>query len=601
MSPMSRANPYPSRAQLRRKEAAAAEPSKADAPVDEDRTRPLPAVDSATESVREGEPEKTKPSAGVPPKAGPSKTAPPKTKSPKAESPKTPRLQTEAPKSDAQKAPAGKAQTSEGQSKTEQSSKQAAGPRWKALATAAPVVPTAPQAHAEFPKRVDAKKKAAADERKAKKAGRSASETAISKGLAEPKSNEGAPPSNEGTSTEAQKAGIQPVGSRRSASKAKNKAAKAIEPRGGAPAKQLGAVPERKSIRQRMAEKQHVSASIVDSAVDNLSTPSDTTASFRVDVTGALVPDEFAPVPVETERSEPQGELDPQTASAYHLLALPDDVSPEDLEALTVSVWNEAGWLGPGVLRLREGTTLEGPWLVGEQREELGLPEGVGQVWRLVCPPHRGAPPVPEVAEFDVWAKAFPEGMPVGSELGVLQVLSRVARRLGGSMRIAGSGYVITPNPEAAVNLRVFSDTWLPPLEAGALLEAYLPGIHAPQPLPEGEGDPYAFLAPAGNRSQVLVGVREETFLPRAMRWELWSKGTQVYVYELVWAPPDDLMGLEVNPTRSGLAERRRVLTTVETAAAALVTALPQAAIIDEDGFLLALDEPHPEEEPQHL
>lgn len=367
------------------------------------------------------------------------------------------------------------------------------------------------------------------------------------------------------------------------------------------PSKAKGAVPERKSIMQRMAEKEHVSTGIVESSVELLSAPADTTASFRVDVTGALVPDEFAPLPVEVERTQPQGELEPHTATAYHLLALPDEVSPDDLEALTVSVWNEAGWLAPGVLRLREGTTLEGPWSVGrEQRAELGLPRGVGQVWRVVCPPQRGAAPLPEVLEFDIWARAFPDGMPVGSELTVLQVLSRVARRLHGSLRIAGSGFVMTPDPEAAVNLRVFSDRWLPPQEAGALLEPYLPGVHAAQPFPEEEGGPYAFLAPAGGRSQILIGVRQETFLPRALRWELWSKGAKVYVYELVWAPPEDLMGLEANPTRTGLLERRRVLSAVETAAAALVTALPQSAIIDEDGFLLALDEPHQEEEPQH-
>lgn len=358
-----------------------------------------------------------------------------------------------------------------------------------------------------------------------------------------------------------------------------------------------GATPVRRSIMERISEKNSVAAPLIGSSVDTLSTPVNTTASFRVDVTGELVPDAFASVPVEVERSEPLGDLDPATAAAYHLLTLPEHVSGDDLEALTVSVWNEAGWLGPGVLRLREGITLEGPWSTSLLTSGLDLPADTPQVWRLVCPPQRGAAPLPEVQEFDVWARAFPDGMPVGSELKVLQVLTRIARRLNGAVRIAGSGYIMRPDPEAAVNLRIFSDRWLEPNVVAHLLEECLPGLRAPQPLPETEDAPYAFLAPAGARSQILVGVRQETYMPRALRWELWAKGPKVYVYELVWVPPEDLVALEKHPTRIGLLERRRALRAIETAAGALATALPQSAIIDEDGFLLGLDEPPQEEE----
>ena len=361
-----------------------------------------------------------------------------------------------------------------------------------------------------------------------------------------------------------------------------------------------GATPIRRSIMERMSEKNSVAAPLIGSPIDTLSTPVDTTASFRVDVTGELVPDAFASVPVDVERSEPPADLDPATAAAYHLLALPVDVSGDDLEALTVSVWNEAGWLRPGVLRLREGVTLEGPWSASLFASELGLPADTPQVWRLVCPPQRGAVPLPEVQEFDVWAKAFPNGMPVGSELKILQVLTQIARRLNGAVRIAGSGHVMRPDPETAVNLRIFSDRWLKPNVVAHILEPHLPGLYAPQPLSETEDAPYAFLAPAGVRSQILVGVRQETYMPRALRWELWAKSPKVYVYELVWVPPDDLVTLEKHPTRSGRLERRRVLRSIETAAAALATALPRSAVIDEDGFLLGLDEPPQEEEPQH-
>lgn len=357
------------------------------------------------------------------------------------------------------------------------------------------------------------------------------------------------------------------------------------------------AAPRRKSIAERMAEKRSVTAPLVESSVDSLATTSDTTTTFRVDVTGALVADEFAPVPLQVERTEPHGELDVATGQAYHLVVLPEDVSEDDLEALMVSVWNEAGWLAPGVLRLKESATLEGPWSVSEGAGELGIPEDLPQVWRLVYPPRRGAPPLPEIMEMDAWSRAFPDGMPVGTELEVLQTLHRAVRRLEGALRIAGSGYLMRPDPEVAVNLRVFSDQWLSPAELLELLEPHIPGLLPAQQADGKPGSPYALLAPAARRSQVLVGVREETFLPKALRWEHWAKGTRVYLYDLVWLPPDDFMDLETRPSRMGFLERRMVAATLETAAAALSSVLLQSAVIDEDGFLLALDEPLAEEE----
>ena len=363
----------------------------------------------------------------------------------------------------------------------------------------------------------------------------------------------------------------------------------------------------RRSIRERIAEQKTETNPLVEASLSTLADINETTSTFRVDATGELVVDAPAPLPVTVEPTAPMGELDALTASAYHLLMLPSESHPDDLEALAISVWNEAGWLSPGILRLQEGATLEGPWAITtETAQDLGIEDAASaQIWLVRCPARRGPAPSEELAAFNELARAFPQGMPVGLEDKVLEFLRRVARRLDGVIRIAGSGAILSPEPESAVNLRVFSSTWLPPAETEALLEPYIPGLHAPSPISPMEGAPYAFLAPVGSRSQVLIGVREETVIPRALRWEIWAKG-QLCVYEIVWAAPEDLHDLARRPTRSGRLERARASRIIEAAAAVLVQQLDDpirggAAVIDEDGFLVGLDGPLPEEEEQRL
>lgn len=361
----------------------------------------------------------------------------------------------------------------------------------------------------------------------------------------------------------------------------------------------------RRSIRERIAEQKTGVNPLVEATLSTIADIDDTTTTFRVDATGELVVDQPAPLPVAVEQTEPMGELDQVTAGAYHLLVLPSESHPDDLEALAVSVWNEAGWLSPGVLRLQEGATLEGPWAMSAQTaQDLGITSGAdAHTWLVRCPARRAQPPSPELAAFNVLARAFPHGMPVGLEDRVLEFLRRVARRLDGVIRIAGSGAILSPEQESAVNLRVFASSWLPPAETEALLLPYIPELHAPSPLPTAEGAPYAFLAPVGARSQVLIGVREETVIPRALRWEIWAKA-RLWVYEIVWAAPEDLQDLEQHPTRAGRLERVRASRMIEAGAAVLAEALDDpllggAAVIDEDDFLVGLDVPLPEEEEQ--
>lgn len=345
--------------------------------------------------------------------------------------------------------------------------------------------------------------------------------------------------------------------------------------------------PQRRSVRERMASLRAEPNPLVETDMELLDGFAASTSTFSIAETGELVEDEIAPLPMTVERDAPARELDELTASAYHLLGLPEEATGDDLEALAISVWNEAGWAGPGVLRLQDNVTLEGPWKLTEDcQESLGF--SMPNVWMLRCSPHRGAPPSPAVMEFDEWARAFPEGMPVGVELKVLDVMRRIARRLHGVIRIAGSGALIVPEVADALSLRVYSNQWIPPATLRANLDSHLANVTAPGPDPAAPGAPYALLAPVSDMSQVLIGVREERFPPRALRWERWAQGNLI-VFEVVWVQPAEIAG-NGTPSRRARLERTRASSIAETAAAIIATSVPHAAVVDDDGFLLALD-----------
>lgn len=362
--------------------------------------------------------------------------------------------------------------------------------------------------------------------------------------------------------------------------------------------------PKRKSVLDRIATRSLDTNPLVASSVDTLAAVGDETGSFSIDMTGALVLDSLAPLPLSTEAPVHLGELDYSEAESHHLLLVSDHVLPAEIEALAVSVWNEAGWLSPGSLQLSHGSSLEGPWSIpAEAAKKLGLPADIptSQVYLVRTPAMRGAKPNEQVLSFSEIARAFPSGMPVGPEERTLDFLQRVCRRLDGAIRIYGSGAVLRPSSGSSINLRVYSNSWMPLEEMDTLLSPYFPGVWNPGPEPTETGSPFALMAPVGSKSQIIVGVRMETTPPRALRWEMWAK-EKMYVYEIVWVRPPELFDLDTAPTRSGRLERNRAARGIETAAALLAHELDSAvrggaAIIDEDQFLVGLDVPPLEEE----
>ncbi len=349
--------------------------------------------------------------------------------------------------------------------------------------------------------------------------------------------------------------------------------------------------PERKSIWQRMAEKKEDVHPLVDVDFDF---SAETTSTFRVEHTGELILDTAGTLAGSLDAQQSLGELDAATAAAYHLFALPPDRSGAEVEALAISVWNEAGWINPGVLHLTEGVTLEGPWEVsGETRAELGLREDEGSVWLLRCQPTRGAAPTSEIRSRDELARAFPEGMPVGVELAALSVLRRMARRLGGQLRAAGSGHLFEPSPDSAVNLRVYTADPLSPADLHRILEdlfSQVTKVSSPPAENPDQPHPHAALVELEEGGKVLVGMRPVDEIPRVLRWEGWVRG-QVFMYEVTWADALELTLPGGQLTRVGRRVRDSAATAIGLVAGAISAETRNVAIVDEDDFLVLPEE----------
>lgn len=352
--------------------------------------------------------------------------------------------------------------------------------------------------------------------------------------------------------------------------------------------------PDRKSWRDKLQE-QDEGAAMAPASLTDLNV-SELTDSFVFDRTGALISDVAAPLPMAVERTEARGELPLAAPAAHHLLATARTATGAEVEALAVSLWDGAKWTAPGRLHLTGGAWLEGPWtLPVERSRELGFPPGVELVWEVHCPPNRGPAPSREVAAFDRWARVFPDGLPMGVELEVVSALERIAKRLRAALRIAGSGAVISPDPEESVNLRLYSPEYLP---AEVLWEALAPifrGQVELQPSPEFrqvEEAAYAFICGDG-ASQILAAVHPVEHVPRALRWEPWTK-QPFFCYDLQWlhipvsAPAEPAPGS--GPGSNEYRLRRQIAVKVEAACLAISRYLHTYCLLDEDDFLLALD-----------
>lgn len=325
-------------------------------------------------------------------------------------------------------------------------------------------------------------------------------------------------------------------------------------------------------------------------------------------------------------------DLDPSVVAEKHLLVVSSEVDPRELEALAVSIWEDAAWISPGNLRLTGDVRLSGPWRINKEiRTEIGTPARLEQAWILEVPQVRTKAAPDFLQKTDPVAAAFPDGMPAGQEFEIIQALQRMARRLAGAIRVSPSGALIEPDADSAVMINVYAPRWVDEEDLAQLLRPYfpdivnsqdvdkLPPIDSPErveareklalkiDIPENEmariaeitraADEkalqedyvvrgYSLIASAGNKSRIHVTVTPAQYIPSTLRFEQWPQGTAVE-YGIQWIPPHIYVDKMLKPGRAVRFERNRVKDQIEMIAT-LISRSTNGYMLDEDQFLLA-------------
>ncbi|MGO1316865.1 MAG: hypothetical protein ACTMIR_07500 [Cellulomonadaceae bacterium] len=323
---------------------------------------------------------------------------------------------------------------------------------------------------------------------------------------------------------------------------------------------------------------------------------------------------------------------------ARHVLVVPGDVAPDEVELLALSRFaqtrhlREPGDGEPGVLRTSRLTSLVGPYAPPEGPAQAGpdadadLPQD-GFAVDVLCPRERGSAPWPGTSDPDGVVAAFADGLPEREEGRVVTWLVDAARRLRGVVLVDGRA-VVRPDPEANIDLAIFSDVWLDPAAALAVLRAADPrAVFAPggvewtgRAAPGDDAVPRPGVAPGrlapatrraiheaadaydmavladpparsgfavhvglGSEDLVAVEIAGEDVLPVSLRGLPWA-ATGAIAYRVRWIPAEDVV-----PTVPSRSHRRR--RTVGAGVVARLTAALHAAvggeIVDQGDFLV--------------
>lgn len=168
--------------------------------------------------------------------------------------------------------------------------------------------------------------------------------------------------------------------------------------------------------------------------------------------------------------------------SAGHLLVIDEELEASDVLALVNNRYPAAAPENdvldvaadptsgpPRRWRLTRNSTLTGPIaLSAADRDRLRLDASASAGFLLKAPRDREPAPAPEwYADPDGLHTLFPQGMPNREEERMLSLLIDIARRLHLYVRLADEpgmdARFVVPDPEAAVDLYIYSPYWLTP------------------------------------------------------------------------------------------------------------------------------------------
>ena len=321
-------------------------------------------------------------------------------------------------------------------------------------------------------------------------------------------------------------------------------------------------------------------------------------------------------------------------AGCPQLVVFPAEVTPEEVEALAVSLWEDAGWVSPGRLRLSGRAELNGPFPLDQRiRECLQLPPYSQIAFRLDCPRCRSGELAEELRGIDPLTDAFAASEPIGLEYDALSGLLAICRRLGGSLRVGpgnratGSpAQILSPDPDSAVNLAIYSPYWIEKNALKQLLEPVLGELSTDPGAPDrpsraqqrlnqeaealvsaqlgeeklawiaaeaaafdkevgsqlNQSNTFALYGSLGSGADFFLGAETSLQVPTSLRFHP-HHGKPFAIYQLQWLgqPPGNR-----RLSRVERVARMKVINAFEDAAR-LLAQVAAGAVIDEDSFLV--------------
>jgi hypothetical protein len=167
--------------------------------------------------------------------------------------------------------------------------------------------------------------------------------------------------------------------------------------------------------------------------------------------------------------------------ASHHLLLVPSETATADVVATLVrSRVDDSDLDLTGQAKVGRQSRITGPIDIGPaDSEALGVPTTWRTAYLLETREERdadGFEAFVDPEQMALWMRAFPAGPPYREEGDLIGLGLDLARRLGGGVRVAGTGVVMKPDPTRDIERTIWSPYWVEPDDLVDLLATVLPG-----------------------------------------------------------------------------------------------------------------------------
>lgn len=317
----------------------------------------------------------------------------------------------------------------------------------------------------------------------------------------------------------------------------------------------------------------------------------------------------------------------PAEHAAGHILVLPCPDEPVAISPMAAAWFSDVAWLReparavgarkmagarfrgiqqtasvtPGVMRLGEEHVATGPFTLDAKKlAEMSINATKGEAYALARSDGlrdvRGAAPS-SYEDRDGIARSFPQALPQGEELRMIQWAVAVARKTGGL--VLGDGrQPMVPDPQGSVNLALYSAHPLAPGDVLPLLRAFIATAEVALDQPTPDGSPrYQLVGATAYDGSIVVDVERVDRVPRALGALDW-RAYGPFAYRLTWVPADAYELELEQPSGLHVIARARMRASIARLAATLQSRIA-GVVVDDGGFVATSTELDARNDPQ--